>query len=534
MNNNQQLMLPGGGSSATFTLRDLVAVLFRHKRTAVICFIGILLGTGIAMLMNPYRASTKFLVSHERMDPVVTADPHGIEGNKDVTEEEINSEIEILKSADVGKQVVIAAGLNNRKGLSEYILGPASPEKRMEKAINALEGDLKIEPVNKSHVITVSYTSSNPKQAATVLQALATAYMDERRKVYSPPGQVEFFDQQAQQYKKDLADSEEQIKKFSEEQNGVAPNVSRDITLTKLAEFQSSLQQTRADLATTEERIHSLEKQSLTTPQRLTTSSWKQDDFQVMTNLKNTLMTLQLKRTEYLMKFQPDYPLVKEVDREIAQTEEQIATEESKPIKQETTDRNPTYAWINEELAKAKAEYSGLQAKLVATQASVERYQSDSRDLEQKGLLEQDLYRNMKSDEENYLLYLHKREQARMTEALNSAQIVNVSVAEQPVAPTIPFNSPVLIGLIGILVAGTVSLGVVFAQEYLDPSFRSPAEVPTALNVPLLAAVPYRLSEVGVNGNGNGNGSGNGNGNGYHGGGLGTHSLPDEPAVSQS
>jgi hypothetical protein len=50
----------------------------------------------------------------------------------------------------------------------------------------------------------------------------------------------------------------------------------------------------------------------------------------------------------------------------------------------------------------------------------------------------------------------------------------------------------------------------------------------------LLAAVPYRLSEVGVNGNGNGNGSGNGNGNGYHGGGLGTHSLPDEPAVSQS
>lgn len=526
-------MLPGGASSVTFTLRDLVAVLFRHKRTAVICFIGILFGTAVAVLVNPYRASTKFLVSHERMDPVVTADPHAIQPAKpDVTEEEINSEIEILKSADVGRQVVMAVGLDKRKGLSEYILGPATPEKRMEKAIDALEGDMKIEPVNKSHVITVTYTSSNPKQAAQVLQALGTAYMQQRRLVFSPPGQVEFFDQQAQQYKKDLAAAEEQIKQFSEGQNGVAPNVSRDITLTKLAEFQSNLQQTRAELSATEERIHSLESQSQTTPQRLTTSAWKQDDFQVLTNLKNTLMNLQLKRTEYLMKFQPDYPLVKEVDREISQTQDQIAAEEAKPIKQETTDRNPTYAWINEELAKAKAEYSGLQARLAATQASVERYTVEARDLEQKGLVEQDLYRNLKTDEENYLLYLQKREQARMTEALNDTRIVNVSIAEQAVAPTMPYNSPVLIVLIGTLVAATVSLGVVFAQEYLDPSFRSPAEVPTALNVPLLAAVPYRLTGFSVTGSGNGNG--NGNGNGYHTTSYDARSLPDEPAISQS
>jgi len=239
-------------------------------------------------------------------------------------------------------------------------------------------------------------------------------------------------------------------------------------------------------------------------------------------------MNLQLKRTEYLMKFQPDYPLVKEVDREIAETQEQVAVEEAKPIKQETTDRNPTYAWINEELAKAKAEYSGLQAKLAATQASVERYEVEARDQEQKGLVEQDLYRNLKNDEENYLLYLHKREQARMTEALNSTRIVNVAVAEQPVVPTMPYNSPMLIAIIGTLVATTVSLGIVFAQEYLDPSFRSPAEVPTALNVPLLAAVPYRLSEYSANGNGNGNGNGN------HRGGNGAHALPDESSISSN
>ena len=103
---------------------------------------------------------------------------------------------------------------------------------------------------------------------------------------------------------------------------------------------------------------------------------------------------MQLKRTEYLTKYQPDYPLVQEVDKQIAQTQASIAAEEAKPIEQVTTDRNPTYAWINEELAKAKAEYKGLQAKEATTQSTVAVYEAQARDLQQKGLIEQDLYRN--------------------------------------------------------------------------------------------------------------------------------------------
>ncbi|MGA8150803.1 MAG: hypothetical protein WB952_07630 [Terriglobales bacterium] len=495
----------------SFTLRDLLAMVFRRKRSALICFAGVMLGTVLAVVSNPYRATTKFVVARERMDPIVTSGPNAPTAQtaqqSEVTEEEVNSEIEILKSNDVLRRVVVACGLDKKKSLSEYILGPASPEKRIEKAIGRLEGSLKIAPVSKSHVIDVTYTSSDPQQAARVLQALGDAYLQQHKAVFTPPGQVEFFNQEAERYKTDLAVAEGQIKKFSEQENGVAPHISRDITLQKLSDFQSSLQQTKADLAAVEERINSLQKLDANTPQRLTTSMWKQDDYQVLQGLKNTLMTLQLKRSEYLMKYQPDYPLVREVDKEIAQTQNSIATEESKPIKQETTDRNPTYAWINEELAKAKAEHSGLQAKLAATQATVEKYRADAEDLQQKGLVEQDLYRDMKTDEDNYLLYLQKREQARMTEALNASHIINVSVAEQPVVPTMPHDSPAWLVLMGTLVAATVALGAVFTQEYLDPSFRTPSEVVTALNVPLLAAVPYRLSGFHVNGRRGANGT---------------------------
>ncbi|HTA23572.1 MAG TPA: hypothetical protein VK763_08575 [Terriglobales bacterium] len=514
---NQELILPGGAQPSSFTLRDLMAIAFRHKRTAVICFAGVLLGTVFAVLMNPYRASIKFMISHERMDPVVTPQQSGPEARPpEVSEGEINSEIEILKSGDVARRVVLAVGLDKKKSLSEYILGPATQEERTSKAVDRLMGDLKIEPVNKSQVITVTYTSSNPKLAAKVLQALGDAYMQQHKDVFTPPGQVEFFDKEAQRYKQDLTAAEAEIGKFSTQQNGVSPHVEKDIVLQKLSDFRSVLQQTKADLATADERISSLQKQAGTTPQRMTTSTWKEDNFQVLQGFENTLMTLQLKRTEYLMKYQPDYPLVVEVDKEIAQTQASIAAAESKPIQQETTDRNPTYAWINEELAKTAAERSGLQAKLAATQATVDQYEVQARDLSQKGLTETDLYRTMKNDEENYLLYLHKKEQARMTEALDNAQIVNVSIAERPVVPTAPFSSPALIMVIGVLVAATLTMGVVFTQEYLDPSFRTPSEVATSLPIPLLAAVPYRLNGFHGNGNGNGNGHGSSGGRNAH------------------
>jgi uncharacterized protein involved in exopolysaccharide biosynthesis len=490
---NRDFMPANERASFSFSLRDLLAIGFRHKRTAMLCFFGIVLGSLLAAIFQPpqYRATTKFLVDRERQDPVVSPEQSApVMMRNEVTEEELNSEIELLRSEDVLRQVVVSCGLEQRKSLREYIFGPMSPEKKIAKATGRLQDALQIEPIKKSDLISVTYSSQDPQAAAHVLRTLGDAYIQKHVAVHTPAGQVQFFDAETERYKKDLSDAEAQLKTFSEQPDGVAPQMTRDITLQRLSEFRSNLQQTRAEMKATEERIRTLEKQAGITPERLTTSMRQQDDFQVLQGLKNTLMTLELKRTELLTKYQPSYPLVQEVDKQLADTKASIAAEEEKPIKEETTDRNPTYAWINEELAKAKAEYSGLQARAAAQQAITEKYENQTRDLEQKGLVEQDLLRTVKTSEENYLLYQRKREQARMTEALDRTRIVNVAIAEQPVVPSLPSNSPVMVMLLGTLLAGAVALGAVFVREYLDPYFRTPAEVFAELNIPVLASVP--------------------------------------------
>jgi len=501
---NQEFNLSSERAIFPFSLKDLLAIGFRYKRTAGLCFFGILTGVILAAIVQPaqYSATTKFLVGEGRVDPVVSTDAIAPTSTKAVSEEDLNSELELLHSSDVLRQVVIICGLDQEKHLRDHLLGMPTPERRIARATLQLGKDLQMAVVKKSNLIEVHYSSGDPQQAVQVLKALADAYLQKHVAVHSPPGQIEFFAQETERYRKNLADAETLLKQFSQQEDGVAPQVSRDITLQKLSEFNSTLQQTRAEIASTEQRIKTLEKQAGITPERLTTSSRQSDDAQVLQSLKGTLMSLELKRTELLTKYQPTYPLVQEVDKELAETKSAIATEESKPLKEQTTDRNPTYAWINEELAKAKAEDSGLQARATATQAIVAQYEAKSRDLAQKGLLEQDLQRTVKANEENYLLYLHKQEQARMSEALDRTRILNVAVAEQPVAPSLPSNSPVPIIFAGIFLASLVTVGAVAAQQYLDPSFRTPEEVSTELNIPVLAAVPHGKNSFGRNGNG--------------------------------
>jgi len=528
--NNQNLAVNDGQGSFSFSTRDLIAIGFRQKRAIIITFWSILAGAILATILMPpdYQASTKFLIERSRLDPVVSPGHDSSSMVRaELSEEELNSEVELLHSDDVLRQVVVAAGLNHRKSFFDHLhmdallshIGmKATEEEKIAKAATNLDKELQIQLVKKSNLITVTYSSSDPQMAKRVLQALDEAYLQKNLAVHHPPGEFQFFDQEAENYKKSLADAESQLNTFSKQEGGVDPELARDITLQKLSEFAANLQQTYADIASTEKRIDALEKQAGTTPQRLTTQSSASDDAGVLQGMKSTLMSLEIKRTELLTKYQPTYPLVQEIDKEIADTKASISNEENKPLRAETTDRNPTYAWINEELAKAKADDSALQAKAASIQAIVARYQSSAHDLQQKGLQERDLLRNVKTQEQNYLLYENKREEARMTDALDRKRILNVAIAEQPVTPSIPANTRWLVLLAGVLLAIGVPIGMAFVLEFTNPSFRTPSEVLSELNIPVLAAVPHQAFAFAGNGDGsiNGNGNGNSNGNGHH------------------
>ena len=92
--------------------------------------------------------------------------------------------------------------------------------------------------------------------------------------------------------------------------------------------------------------------------------------------------------------------------------------------------------------------------------------------------------------QENYLLYVKKKEEARMNDALDERGIVNVAIVEQPTAPALPVLSAWTVLALGLLGAGIGGAGAAFVADHLDPAFRDPEDVRAYLNVPVLASLP--------------------------------------------
>jgi uncharacterized protein involved in exopolysaccharide biosynthesis len=483
------------------TTRELVTVGFRHRRLLLLSFVGFFLGALLLGLMWPrYRAETKILVKRDRIDPVVTSEAiNPMLVSNQITEEELNSEVELITSDDVLRPVVTKCGLD-RGGFSLQSLFTHDPkqlrERRTAAAIQGLRKNLDVEPIAKTNVIRVRYRSQTPQEAANVLATLNSEYLSEHRAVHRPAGQYDFFSTATEQYGQKLEQAEQRMKDLALKDGIVAPGATRDLALQRLQEFKANLEQTKQQMAETQQKLVALDRLRTSTPARITTTARQADDALVLQQLKSTLMGLQLKRSELGAKFKSDYPTVKELDAEITQTQAAIAHEESHPMHDQTTDQNPAYEWVGSESVKAQAELQGLKARATELQRSIALYTTAVQQQDVNAVNRQDLQRQVQAAEESYLLYQKKREEARISDALDQTHIMNVAIAEQPTAPSLPAQSPWSMAALSALLALTMSTGLVFTMEYFDPSFRTPREVETLLNIPVLAAVPLEPTSV--------------------------------------
>ena len=194
------------------------------------------------------------------------------------------------------------------------------------------------------------------------------------------------------------------------------------------------------------------------------------------------------------MKYDPEYPLVKEADQEIAETREAIASAEKTKYVNATTDRDPTYELLREDKAKTEADLASENATAAALVNSIQGLRAEMVTLDTDAIKQAALIREAKADEGNYLLYLGKREQERTSDALDQKRIANVAIAVPAVVPVLPAHSPWSVMFLGLFAATFAGVAAAFVAEYLDPSLRTPEEVMETLRMPVLASMPKKAA----------------------------------------
>jgi uncharacterized protein involved in exopolysaccharide biosynthesis len=502
---NLQSYSPQSYSLKSTSLRDALSVAFRRKRLVLACVAITLFASVFAAWYLPrYHGEAKILVDRERVDPILSPTPEttsfGLAAQPVVTDEDLRSEVELMKSTEVLTQVVNELGLANSKdptsSWSRFVamLGPEkSYDEKVSAKVSQLDRDLVIEPAKGSYIINVVYKSKDRELAKRVMDKLVQVYMIKHTAVHHPAGQYAFFNQATSEYRKRMEAAEAQLASFPTTNGSVAPAMDRELTMQKLAEFRFTLDQTRAEIAETDQRIARLKQQESSTPDRITTQVKKADNPQLLEQLKSVLLTLELKRADLLSKYQPDYRPVQELNGEIEQARAAIQHELASPLADVTTDVDQTHQMVRSDLAKSETELAGYKAREIATQAIVNNYSTRARQLDASSLQAASLQRNLKAEEDNYLLYLKKSEEARITDALDEHRMVNIALVEQPLVPALTSHSPLFFGGLALIAMMTASFGLIWSLEHMDRTFHTPHELESYLGIPLLVSIPRQF-----------------------------------------
>lgn len=488
---------PKSGEEAP-TARELATILFRQRAVFLTIFALVLAAVAFYVIAgNRYRSNMKILVHRGRIDAPVTGQANAPVdlARLEVTEEDLNSEVELLQDGDVLRKVVETAGLVD-EGWMRFLRVREDASARSERAARRLASKLTVEPIRKTNLIAVTYASSDPASAARVLRALESTYVEKHTEVHRPTGEVPFFLTQVADAREQLDKANRRVLAFSQDHHVVTAERERDLTLERLSEIDASARQTKTQIAETRRRIQELHSQLSSLPERSTTQIRNADNPELLRALKSTLLDLELKRTQLLDKFEPAHRLVQEVDEQIAQTKSMIEAEKLTPVRDESTDLDPNYEWAKAELQHAEVQLHGLEARSASLAGELADYRGSAQSLGQEAVIQDDLQQTRKAAQDGYLLYLKKLQEARIDDAMDERGIVNVAIAEHPVAPALPTHSAAMLLALGILAAAGSGAGAAFAADYLDPSLRTPTEVQSCLNAPVLASLPRKKTPI--------------------------------------
>src|SRR5258708_38763026 len=199
------------------TMRELAMVLFRQRR-AFLWVGGMVLVAAVlyAFAGARYQANMKVLVRRGRADAPVSAGENApIDLTRmAITEEELNSEVELLRDDEVLRRVAQETGMGGTDWF-HFLRPNEGNAERVERAARRLAKKLQVEPMKKTNLIAISYAADDPRVAAKVLQSVANAYVDKHMEVHRPAGEAGFFEQQTGESRRQLKEAKLKLLNFT-------------------------------------------------------------------------------------------------------------------------------------------------------------------------------------------------------------------------------------------------------------------------------------------------------------------------------
>jgi succinoglycan biosynthesis transport protein ExoP len=440
-------------------LREYVRVVRKHAWLILACFVvvvgAVIIGT--YMQRPVYRAATRALIAPEapRVVNIQEVAPTGGD-----SAELFQTQIQIVRSRPVVQRVIDSMELLNRKPELGRAGDPAEEFLR----------SVSVEPVRNTRLVEIQVEDSDPKLAAEMANALASAYVHQNLelKFGAARDALTWLTAQVQDLKAKVNESELTLQRYREQSGLVAVEEKQSLTTRKLAEFNSNYIDAKAKRLEIETRLAEIRRASQQ-PELLESSPVVINN-PLVQRLKGQLVELEVQRSKLLKTFREKHPEVVKVQSQIDEISQKIREE------------------VGRLGLSMESEYNALKARENAMLQAVNQYRDEAQGLAKKEIQYGILKREADSNQQLYDVLLKRFKETGLSQGLDSS---NVRIVEQAVAPIRPVRPRKLLNLVvGVVLGLATGLTLAFFAEYMDDTVRAPEHVESAIGVPVFALIP--------------------------------------------
>ncbi|HKY31997.1 MAG TPA: exopolysaccharide transport family protein [Candidatus Polarisedimenticolia bacterium] len=471
------------------SLKDLLAVLFRHKKVILGVFV-LLAGTvmaATAITPRTYRSDAKMLIKlgreHLTLDPTIARGQ--VVSISQSRESQINSELEIIKSRDVVGVVIDQIGVEELLGRKLSVPGGTPGERHS--ALRRFMDDLTLEVLKETNVITLSFRARSPELAQRVLESLIAAYETHHIKAHSRREAHAFFEDQTRRLAAELAVTEGELRDLKNVTAIGSLPEQRSILQQRIGHLEQQIQQTEAAISVSRTRIATLQALLQDLPEEVVSERTQQSPADTM---RGKLYDLQMREQELLGKFKEESEPVKEIRRQIAEMAE-LLRKETPALTQVTTTRNAASTKASQDLVSERTSMAAAVTQARVLRSDLERANQELRDLNANEVQLAQLERRLQQQRSAYEKYASSLQDAAIGDALEKERISSLSVVQPPTFDQSPVSPRTRLNTaLGIVLGMFGGIAAAFVLEFMDQTIKTHRDVEERLKVRNLVSIP--------------------------------------------
>jgi polysaccharide biosynthesis transport protein len=355
----------------------------------------------------------------------------------------------------------------------EFVQKPRKDLTPFEAALAKLRGEVTIEPVKNSHLVTIRVEDASPLHARQLADGVASAYMDENLKaaVSGSADALTWIGGQVDHARRDLTDSENALHEFKRENElpSTSINEASNMLRLEMQEYNSALTGTRTKKEELLARQAELLKVDADHPDALPASELLASSF--LQSLRNQYVEAIKERAGLLATGKGEnHPLVMEAVKRADETKTALLAEV----------RNIEGA-IERDLHIVTREETGESALFEASRLRAV-------DLNLKEIEYNRLDRTRLENEKLYSMLLERMKDADLARMMNVNNVRVVDLATDPKKPSRPRTQLNL--ALGTLLGLLTGIGLAWISEQADTSLKTPDQLEERLGVTFLGLIP--------------------------------------------